>query len=168
MLDLTFFTSNPIKLAHARYLAEGLPLTIKGFRQRTYHADYNEPRLSTSGAILEASYRSAVAQMEKAGLSLDSHFFFLEDTSVRVDSLSTGDEDIPGVDIKYWMQAQTFPKLDAELKSKGGNRSATVRSHVLLHIPANYKQKWGLSADYLVFVGEQNGHICEFETSLPI
>lgn len=33
--ELTFFTTNQTKLAHARYVAEERQIRIKGFRQRT-------------------------------------------------------------------------------------------------------------------------------------
>jgi hypothetical protein len=89
MRELTVFTTNQTKLAHARYIAEGRQIRIKGFRQRTYHADYIEPRLASRQDILRASYESAKAQLTKAGFSEASHPFVLEDTSVRIDALST-------------------------------------------------------------------------------
>ena len=38
MKELTFFTSNATKLAHARYLAERHPVRIKGFRSKNGEA----------------------------------------------------------------------------------------------------------------------------------
>src|ERR1700693_1157199 len=153
MRELTFFTTNQTKLAHARYIAEGYQIRIKGFRQRTYHADYIEPRLMSREAIWEASYRSAISQMLKAGFSGSSHPFILEDTSVRIDALS-GDEDVPGVDIKYWMQASTFESLDRMLRAGGNVRGATVRSDVLLHIPSSFRAAWGVDREFIIFTGE--------------
>ena len=77
MRDLIFFTSNITKLAHARYVAEGLPVRIRGFRQQTYHANYNEPRLTMRDELLDASYRSALSQCDKAGIPVDVTPFFL-------------------------------------------------------------------------------------------
>jgi len=163
MRELTFFTSNAAKLAHARYIAEGRHIRIKGFRQRTYHANYNEPRLSSRGPLLDASYRSALQQCAKAGISVETHPFVLEDTSVRIDALSGGSADFPGLDVKFWMQEQTFSALDSSLRSAGNVRTATVRSDVLLHVPNLLKPAWGISDDYIVFVGKQSGSVTEKE-----
>ena len=168
--DLTFFTTNQTKLAHARYVAEGREVQIKGFRQRTYHAGYTEPRLNTRAGILRASYESALAQLAKARFSAAAHPFVLEDTSVRIDALSTAGEEVPGVDVKYWMDGQTFENLDKMLRAKGNDRRATVRSDVLLHVPSEFRIAWGVDSEFIVFTGEQSGVIVEtehvFETNL--
>ncbi|KAF0223082.1 MAG: hypothetical protein FD176_2248 [Rhodospirillaceae bacterium] len=163
MRELTFFTSNQTKLAHARYLAEGRRIRIKGFRQRTYHAGYNEPRLHSRDEILEQSYVSALAQIGKARLPAASHAFILEDTSVRIDALSDETHEVPGVDIKYWMEERTFESVDALLKAAGNDRSASVRSDILLHIPGNFAKSWGVEAEYLVFTSKQRGSIIDRE-----
>ncbi|MFT4117914.1 non-canonical purine NTP pyrophosphatase [Bradyrhizobium sp.] len=165
MKELTFFTSNTTKLAHARYIAERYPVRIKGFRQRTYHANYDEPRLPSRADLLEASYRSALNQCTKAGLATDSHPFILEDTSVAIDALSHNGTEVPGLEIKYWMQEQTFANLDATLRSAGNKRAASVRSDVLLHVPKQFKAKWQIDSDYLTFLGLQHGYIAEREYS---
>jgi len=162
MLALTFFTSNPTKLAHARYLAEGEPINVLGFRQRTYHAGYEEPRLQSREDLLKASYESAVQQARKARILSPRHFFILEDTSVTIDALSSPTEEIPGLDVKYWMRETTFSSLDASIQAAGGNRRAVVRSDVLLHIPASYRKMWGIG-EYIVFTGEQSGVIVNQE-----
>ena len=163
MRELTFFTTNQTKLAHARYIAERRLIRVVGFRQRTYHAGYHETRLRLREEILEASYRSAIKQIVKAGYSEASHPFILEDTSVRIDALSNSDEEIPGVDIKYWMEGRTFENLDTMLRAAGNLRSATVRSDVLLHVPRSYRTAWGSSNDFMIFTGEQRGSIVEME-----
>lgn len=157
MRDLTFFTTNSMKLSQSRYIAEDFKVKVKGFRQRTYHAGYFEPRLSDRFQILEQSYRSAIEQCDKAGLSIDSHAFFLEDTSVRIDAFSTDENEVPGVDVKYWMKNQTFAELDSQLRSFSNNRRVTVRSDILLHVPRSLRSLWGVDDDYIVFVGEQSG-----------
>ncbi|NTG76131.1 AAA family ATPase [Agrobacterium rhizogenes] len=169
MLALTFFTSNPTKLAHARYLGEGEPIEILGFRQRTYHAGYEEPRLLSREDLLRGSYESAVQQARKARILSPRHFFILEDTSVKIDALSSDTEEVPGLDVKYWMRETTFGSLDASIRKAGGNRRAVVRSDVLLHVPTYYKRLWGVG-DYIVFTGEQSGSIVDkeqtFETNV--
>ena len=151
------------KLAHARYVAEAFPIRIVGFRQRTYHADYVEPRISSREELLQRSYESALKQFQKAGMGVDSHFFVLEDTSVRIRALSTGKKEVPGLDIKYWMQGMTFETLDRLLKRSGNDRTASVRSDVLLHLPKNFRHKWKTKLNYLVFEGEQHGKIVDRE-----
>lgn len=165
MRELTFFTSNQTKLAHARYLAEGRHVRIKGFRQRTYHAGYVEPRLTSRDAILMASYESAKAQLFKAGFSEASHPFILEDTSVRIEALSRDGSEVPGVDVKYWMEDQTFSRLDAALHREGNDRRVTVRSDILLHVPTSLHRTWRISEPFLIFTGEQQGSIIDAEHS---
>jgi inosine/xanthosine triphosphate pyrophosphatase family protein/dephospho-CoA kinase len=163
MLTITFFTSNSTKLAHARYLAEGLPIKINGFRERTYHADYDEPRLQSRDELLRESYRSAVIQSQKARILSSRHFFILEDTSVRIEALSDVGKEVPGLDVKYWMKEATFTSLSQSIEQAGGNRTATVRSDIVLHIPDVYRRKWNIEAEYLVFTGEQSGEIVTSE-----
>lgn len=170
MLPLIFFTTNKVKLAHARYLAEEFSLKIEGFRQKTYHASYNEPRSQTREELLHSSYVSALEQAKKAGIDTTKKFFFLEDTSVVIDALSNAKEKIPGVDVKYWMKNMTFDSLDVLLRDHGDNRKVTVQSDILLHLPELYRQKWGLVDPYIVFTGSQEGTVCKkehsFETNL--
>jgi dephospho-CoA kinase/inosine/xanthosine triphosphate pyrophosphatase family protein len=161
MRELIFFTSNITKLAHARHVAEGWRIKIKGFRQQTYHANYHEPRLATRAALLEASYRSALEQCEKAGIATDVTPFFLEDTSVRIDALSSASTDIPGLDVKFWMQQQDFISLDSVLKGLANDRRASVRSDVLLHVPRRLKATWNVENEYVIFVGIQTGTIVD-------
>jgi inosine/xanthosine triphosphate pyrophosphatase family protein/dephospho-CoA kinase len=163
MRELTFFTTSTTKLAHARYVAEKFHIRVKGFRQRSYHAAYVEPRLLSREEILRSSYASAKVQLAKAGFSEDRHPFILEDTSVRIDSLSSLEQEVPGVDIKFWMREQTFAKLDQSLKISGNIRAASVRSDILLHVPSSFKSQWGVDTDYLVFTGEQAGNIVQSE-----
>ena len=163
MLDLTFLTSNMVKVAHVRYISARLPVRVIGFRQRTYHANYFEPRVSSRRKLLEASYRSALDQCRKAGISTRHHFFMLEDTSVRIDALSTSDRDVPGLDIKYWIESISFPDLDSALKKTGNYRGAHVRSDVLLHIPEMYRSMLGVTEDYCIFTGQQDGYVVEAE-----
>ncbi|MEO6718606.1 MAG: non-canonical purine NTP pyrophosphatase [Novosphingobium sp.] len=163
MRDLTFFTSSQTKIAHARYIAESRKIRIKGFRQRTYHAGYEEPRLNSRDEILAQSYVSALEQIGKARLPAASHAFILEDTSVRIDALSDSENEVPGVDIKYWMEDRPFESLDASLRAYGNDRGASVRSDILLHIPANFAKSWGVESAYLVFTSEQRGNIIDKE-----
>lgn len=170
MLRIFFFTSNLTKLAHARYLARQHPITISGFRQHTYHADYFEPRGLSREEMLDQSYNSALQQFKKAGLDPRSQIFFLEDTSVRIDALSTDSNDVPGLEIKYWMRTASFERLNRDLYAARNNRRSRVRSDVLLHIPEMYKLRWKEKRRYRIFSGYQEGVIVEqeqaFDTNL--
>ncbi len=170
MLKLIFFTSNRVKLAHARHWAENFDLIITGFRQRTYHADYDEPKLSSRDEVLAASYNNALAQCKRAGINVENTAFILEDTSVTIHGLSSDDEDIPGVNIKYWMQDMSFTYLDMLLKENGNDRRAEVCSNVLLHAPHYYREILGLDIDFRIFSSKQGGIVVdkevEFETNL--
>ena len=165
-LEIIFFTSNDIKLAHLRYLAENYPVKIHGFKQKTYHASYKEPRINSREDLLKQSYRNALEQAKKAGIDVENRFFILEDTSVKIDVLSSEKMEIPGLDVKYWMENRTFASIDSDLKEKGNNRDATVRSDILLHIPDSYRRKWSTEDPYLVFSGVQQGSVCERERDI--
>ena len=163
MIRLVFFTSNITKLAHARHVAESFEIEIIGFRQHTYRADYKEPRHVSRQEMFEQSYRSALVQFEKSGIDPKKNFFFLEDTSVRIEALSDDRDDYPGLDIKFWMKEVDFAMVDRQLRLLGNDRRARVRSDVLLHIPAEYAARLGVSHPYHIFVGTQDGTIVEEE-----
>ena len=166
ILEIIFFTSNDIKLAHLRYLAEKYPVKIHGFKQKTYHASYKEPKISSREDLLRQSYRNALEQAKKAGIDVKNRFFVLEDTSVKIDALSSEKMEVPGLDVKYWMENRTFASTDSDLKEKGNNRNATVRSDILLHIPDSYRSKWNTEHPYLIFSGYQQGSVCEREMDI--
>ena len=63
------------------------------------------------------------------------------------------------------MQDQTFAQLDQSLKKSGNDRRVQVRSDVLLHIPGEYKRKWGITNEYLIFTGKQKGQVVEVEST---
>lgn len=164
MIDLTFLTTNPKKLANFRYLARGSGVRVLSFHERTFHASYNEPILNDREEILKKSYYSALGQWKKAGLSEDE-FFFFEDTSVAIDALSEGGE-FPGVNIKFWMRDTSFSELDRALKSRGNNRSVTVRSDVILHVPPRIRRALNIEFPFKQFTGVARGHVCDVEVSI--
>jgi inosine/xanthosine triphosphate pyrophosphatase family protein/adenylate kinase family enzyme len=148
MLDLMFFSTNQTKLAHFRHICRDLPISIHSFREKTYYAPYIEPRTMDRELLLRESYESALVQFKKASRRPDTGFFFLEDTSVRIDALSKGD-DVPGLDVKYWMKGMTFAHLDHLLKSAGNNRFAAVRSDIVLHLPRIIRDALGIKERFL-------------------
>lgn len=162
MLNLIFFTTNKTKLAHARHMAENYPVSIESFRRKTYYASYVEPRIDSRTELLHQSYESALEQAKNSGINPEKSFFFLEDTSVIIDALSSGTQEVPGVNVKYWMKDTVFKDLDKQLK-KASNRNVTVRSDLLLHIPEYYRRKWNIKDHYVVFVGKQEGVVVEAE-----
>ncbi|MCH8041212.1 MAG: AAA family ATPase [Nitrospinae bacterium] len=166
MLNLIFFTTNKVKLAHARYMAENYPIKIKGFKEKTYHASYDEPRINIREELLQSSYKSALAQATKGSIDTTRRFFFLEDTSLIIEALSTPEEEIPGVNVKDWMKTQTFDSINTLLMEHGNNRKVTVRSDILLHVPEPYKTKWGLEKSYVVFTGYQEGKVGDQEYNI--
>lgn len=164
MPKLLFLTGNRAKLAHARYMAEGHLIQIENIKQRSYNKSYEEPRLCIRDTLLKKSYESALEQAEKAGLDIKKDFFFLEDTSVRIDALSGNNKEVPGVDVKYWMQGKTFEDIDRLLKQYGNNRKATVRSDILLHVPENHRYLLaGPSDPHIICTSDKKGTICEHE-----
>lgn len=158
MIELVFFTSSRIKLEHAKYLCRNYAVRLTGFREKTFGANYDEPRIYDRSQLIELSYQDALLRWNKA--TSGRGFFILEDTSVVIDALST-EREIPGLDIKYWMQDKDFETLDVELKSCGNNRRVTVRSDLVLHLTEDLKNLEGKS--YVLFTSRAFGTIVEKE-----
>lgn len=131
MIEIIFITGNRTKYVHLRYLAKGTPIHIRLFHELNYHATYEEPRICNREILLEQSVKSAIEQIKKAGIKSKKALFLIEDTSVIVRVLSAKDKEVPGVDIKYWMQENTFQDVNQTL-TKLKDRGATVRSDMVL------------------------------------
>lgn len=165
MLDMVFFTSNPTKLAHFRYLGAKHGIRVRGFKEKHYHATYHEPKIDDREELLRLSYESALKQWQRRTGGKAPGLFFLEDTSVEVLALSRETE-TPGVNVKYWMKGMTFEKLDALLKANGGDRRVVVRSDVVVHLPAPLRRAAKLAKQFLHVRGEACGTVCEAESAI--
>ncbi len=161
MFELYFITSNNEKLAHARYLVRDY--TIKIQKQKNYGIGYEEPRIKDRNRLLEQSILNASERFQKNVSNPDSKFFFIEDTSVIIEALSGPEEEIPGVDIKYWMRDNSFDVVDTLLKVKGNNRKVIVRSDIVLWLPTDYREKYGKKY-YLHFYDQVEGSIVGSES----
>lgn len=158
-LEIIFITSSRIKLAHLQYLAHEYPITIA--KQKNYGIGYVEPRIYVREELLSESYKDALERFSKNVSNPDDKFFMIEDTSVVIEALSENGEEVPGLDIKYWMKEHTFEMLDEVLRAKGNNRKCTVRSDIILHIPKKLRNKYGI--DYKQFTGIVEGRIVTSE-----
>lgn len=156
MRQVFFLTSNRAKLMHAKHLASEFAIDVRGRRQ--YGRAYIEPRTNERSSLLDASYRDALRRWNKDSPHDDTSFFFFEDTSVVIDALSR-EEEVPGLDVKYWMQDMTFDRLDGLLRESGNNRSVTVRSDVVLHIPSRFRAIFTTSDEYIVFTSVTKGSV---------
>jgi adenylate kinase family enzyme/inosine/xanthosine triphosphate pyrophosphatase family protein len=159
MTDITFITSNPTKLAHARYLCKGFDVNILQYKKFFYGKGYEEPRIYDRDKLLEKSINDAIIRWKKNVSNYGNRLFFIEDTSVRIDALSDDNNEVPGVDIKYWMQSYNFTQLDSELKSNGNNRKVSVSSHIVLFLTNELKKKLNIEKDYVVFKSTSHGTI---------
>lgn len=159
MLDLAFISSSRIKRAHAEHLCRDYDLIISG--QKNYGVGYDEPRISQRDNLLEQSITDALKRWRKNASSPDAKFFFIEDTSVIIHALSNENNEVPGVDIKYWMQEHDFNSVDALLKEHGNDRHVTVRSDVLLCLPSTLEENLG--EQYIHFSSSSHGTISEKE-----
>jgi inosine/xanthosine triphosphate pyrophosphatase family protein/adenylate kinase family enzyme len=159
MNELVFITSNNEKLAQARYLSRNYDITIS--KQKQYGVSYNEPRIKNKDELLNRSFEDAYSRWKKSVANADDKFFFIEDTSVIIEALSSPINDVPGTDIKYWMRENNFESLDTSLRSKDNNRKVSVRSDVLLFLPKTLQKTF--DKKYIVFTGQVEGNICERE-----
>lgn len=163
MTDLTFVTSNQTKLAHARYLCRDYHVNILSYKKFYYGIGYDEPRIYDRKQLLTASFYDAAARWKRNVSGSEGRIFFIEDTSMRLDALSDDENEVPGVDVKYWMKSTNFEKLDAELKKHGNNRKCSVTSHIILFLTEDLKKKSGISDDYKVFASTAYGSVTEKE-----
>ncbi len=161
MTEIVFFTSSAIKLAHARYLCRDFDVQITGFREKTFAANYEEPRIYDRAELIELSYQDALQRWKKSVSSDEQKLFFIEDTSVIVEALSV-EREVPGLDVKYWMSEIDFVSLDAQLHAAGNNRSCTVRSDLVLHLPKDLR-KGNQSGSYRRFTSYSHGSIVDRE-----
>lgn len=158
-MKLYFITSSRAKLANAKHLCKGEGINIVPHKKLFYGFGYTEPRIQIREQLLEESIESAITRWKKFVRKKDDTFFFIEDTSVKITALSNEQEEIPGVDVKYWMRTMTFDELDAKLKEGGNDRSARVMSHVILYIPSRVRQQIGCDKEYMLFKSYTDGHI---------
>lgn len=157
MLELIFITSNNEKLAHARHLCRDYALTIS--KQKNYGIGYIEPRIDNREELLSKSVEDAYERFSKT-VSPEKRYFFIEDTSVIINSLSK-EKEYPGVDVKYWMQNNDFSSIDKMLKEAGNDRTVEVRSDVVLVLPKALQEKYGKI--FLSFTSSTKGAIANQE-----
>ena len=163
MTDITFVTSNQTKLAHARYLCRDYYVNILSYKKFYYGIGYDEPRIYDRKQLLTASFYDAAARWKRNVSGSEGRIFFIEDTSMRLDALSDDENEVPGVDVKYWMKSTNFEKLDTELKKHGNNRKCSVTSHIILFLTEDLKKRSGISDDYKVFTSTAYGSVTEKE-----
>lgn len=161
MTDITFITSNQTKLAHAKYLCRNYNVNILHYKKLYYGVGYEEPRIDDPQQLLTESFNDAVARWRK--YVSDDRLFFIEDTSVKIDALSSDDNEVPGVDVKYWMRETSFKELDEALKDKGNNRRCSVTSHVVLFLTKELKDVLGTKEDRVIFKSSVYGSVVEKE-----
>ncbi|MDH5413419.1 MAG: AAA family ATPase [Flavobacteriaceae bacterium] len=182
MFNLVFRTTNKAKFAHLEYALRGYDIVLKTVGE--YGKPYTEPRVFNRKEILEESLLDSIkreikktsnsslindieskkiltkGEVEKIYRLYRGSAFIIEDTSVRINALSSDAEEVPGVDIKYWMKNMTFEKLDELLKEKGNDRKVSVRSDIVLFMPELIGSE---SANYISFVGISEGSVIEHE-----
>ena len=126
IMHIYFYTSNIEKLLQAKAI-----FGRSGYELRHY-VGKNEPYIEDYSQGTKALLAKAVAQVSSE-FGLRS-VFFVEDTSLRIEALS-GATDFPGLAVKEWFSSTTFEELTKQLSIRGGDRRATVRSDIALHMP---------------------------------
>ncbi|PPD18797.1 MAG: hypothetical protein CTY24_12315 [Methylobacter sp.] len=115
--------------------------------------------------MLKQSYQDALDRWKKNITASDNRLFFIEDTSVAIESLSTAEREIPGLDVKYWMAETNFAALDKQLKELGNNRHASVRSDLVLHLSKDLREL-AQNKPYLCFTSSVSGSIVNKELNI--
>jgi inosine/xanthosine triphosphate pyrophosphatase family protein/dephospho-CoA kinase len=130
----------------ARLVFERAGLTLHHFR--SHKEPYSEDYSLSKEELLARAIREISRTVGAASL------FFVEDTSLRIEALSTSD-DYPGLAVKEWFQETTFESLDELLRARGSNRRATVKADIALQVP-------GMSRP-VYFHGRTSGRIADTE-----
>ncbi|MFZ0638206.1 MAG: non-canonical purine NTP pyrophosphatase [Candidatus Acidiferrales bacterium] len=126
-LSIFFYTSNLVKFLHARVVFDRSGLVLQHFRSKSdpYKEDYSVGK----EVLLERAIQEIISSIGASSL------FFVEDTSLRLESLSTPTDDFPGLTVKEWFAQTSFEELDVDLKTRGNDRRAVVKSDIALHVP---------------------------------
>lgn len=126
-LRLFFYTSNEAKFAQAFFVFQRNGIVLSYFKSKVdpYSEDY--------GAGKSALLERAITEVTRSVGS--SSLFFVEDTSLRIDGLSTTHDDFPGLRVKEWFASTTFEELDLQLRNRALGRNAVVSSDIALHLP---------------------------------
>jgi dephospho-CoA kinase/inosine/xanthosine triphosphate pyrophosphatase family protein len=120
----------------------GLELTMRAHADAEYPEDYSGgPDDLLAKAVDEVSRRSGGGTL-----------FFIEDTSIRIEALSTAETDEPGLRAKEWFAETSFSALNSQLMT-ALDRRAKVTSRIALSLP-------GLGRA-IVFEGHMSGTIVE-------
>lgn len=124
-----FYTTSQDKFAQAQLAFQRSGLSVTEFKSRD--EPYRENESGTSAELLQRAIDEICQTVPTAPASL----FFVEDTSLRIDALSSTAREFPGLWVKQWFAGTSFEELDAELRKNGNNRKATVKSDIALHVP---------------------------------
>ena len=121
-----FYTTNTDKYLQARYV----------FAQHGYILEHFQSYMEPYDEEYERGKEYLLAKAVEAvrGLVGRQTLFFIEDTSLRIEALSTPTIDVPGLRVKEWFAETTFPQLDAIL-SASGDRRGVIKSGVALSLP---------------------------------
>ena len=144
-LSVYFYTSNVAKFLQANLIFQRAGLPLRQFVSRTvpYFEDYG----GSSENLLQRAVSEVTSYVGHASL------VFIEDTTVRIDALSTVDHDFPGLETKEWFERTSFEALDEQLSILGRGRTCVVKSDVALHIPGLVKP--------VILHGETTGTIAD-------
>jgi len=126
-INVFFYTSNLVKFLHANTVFQRFGLPLSHFRSKSdpYSEDYSHGKERLLARAIEEIKDSIGA----------GSLFFVEDTSLKIDALSSPTQEYPGLAVKEWFQNTTLKQLNDELHRRNAGRRATVHSSIALHIP---------------------------------
>lgn len=145
LLNVTFYTTSTDKLLQARllFVRRGYDLRFV----RTNSEPYDESYEGDTEALLSRAIRQV---NEEFGIR---SVFFVEDTSIRLECLSEGQSDFPGMAAKEWFAQTTFDDLRRQIALRGGDDRVTVKSDIALHLPTLSRP--------ILFHGETLGRVAD-------
>src|SRR5947199_8179845 len=106
-LVVKFYTTSIAKYLQASYIFDGFGLALHHFKSRT--EPYAESYERGKDLLLIDAINEIRADIGRTSL------FFVEDTSLRIEALSTATEDFPGLAVKEWFARTDFESFNREL-----------------------------------------------------
>jgi inosine/xanthosine triphosphate pyrophosphatase family protein/dephospho-CoA kinase len=144
-LEVYFYTSNETKFLQARFVFARAGLTLRYFPSST--DPYEEGYDVDKNVLLQRAVRQV------ASTTTEQALFFVEDTSLRIEAISSVGVDVPGLAVKEWFANTSFEELDRQLRTLGVDRSAVIKSDIALHLPGR--------ANPLLFHGQTAGRVAD-------
>lgn len=128
-LNIMFVSHNIAKIAHFMDIFDRFQLPLRTYKSKI--REYNESYNRSSDDALLYSIEAVKRDLGHLGM------FFIEDSTITINALSTETKKIPGLATKEFFQNYDFDNIDRMIKAHGNDRTVTLSSKLCLNIPGS-------------------------------